>query len=292
MKRTTVCLSLAAAALMGLPLHAADQPDPGGAKKLGWKLTLQAWSVNFWADHGKTAYDAIDAAKQLGVHYLEEFPNQTISADDPGKFGPDMTEAQIKAFLDRAKADNVELIDYGVTGISGKEDEARKLFDWARKMGITTIVSEPEPRDLPAIDKLAGEYGIRVAIHDHPKGSSKYWDPEYTYGLIKDLKNVGFCADVGHWKRSGLDPVVVLQRYGDKVFSLHFKDLVPGENGKDLHDVVWGTGQSHAAEMLAVLAEKGFKGPIAIEYEYKWDIPTLQKCVDFFYEQADKLAAK
>jgi sugar phosphate isomerase/epimerase len=291
MNRTTVCLSLVVLAVMGLSLHAADQPDPGGAKKLGWKLTLQAWSVNYWTTNKKTVFDAIDAANQLGVHYLEEFPGQAISADDPGKFGPEMSDAQIQAVLDKARSAGVQIIDYGVTNISGKEDEARKLFDWAKKVGITLLVAEPDPKDLPAIDKIAGEYGIRVAIHDHPK-PSRYWDPEYTFGLIKDLKNIGFCADVGHWKRSGLTPVDVLKKYGDKVFSLHFKDLVPDDNGKDLHDVPWGTGQSKAAEMLAVLKEKDFKGPVAIEYEYKWDVPTLQKCVDFFYEQADKLAAK
>ena len=42
--------------------------------------------------------------------------------------------------------------------------------------------------------------------------------------------------------------------------------------------------------MLRVLKEKGFKGPIAIEYEYKWDDETLKKCVDFFYAEANKLA--
>ena len=286
MNRTTVCLSVVASALLALPLYAADQPDPSGAKKLGWKLTLQAWTVN-----KKTVFDAIDVAKQLGLHYLEEYPGQTISPDDQGKFGPGMTDAQIQAVLDKAKAEGVQIIDYGVTNIPGKEEEARKLFDWARKVGITTLVSEPDPNDLPAIDKIAGEYGIRVAIHDHPK-PNRYWNPEYVYGLIKDLKNVGFCADVGHWKRSGLDPVEVLKKYGDKVFSLHFKDLVPGEGPEGFHDVPWGTGESKAAEMLEVLKEKDFKGPIAIEYEWKWDIPTLQKCVDFFYEQADKLAAK
>jgi sugar phosphate isomerase/epimerase len=174
-----------------------------------------------------------------------------------------------------------------VIGISSQENEARKLFDWAKKLGITTIVSEPEQKALPMIDKLAGEYGINVAIHDHPK-PARYWDPEYTYELIKDLPHIGFCADLGHWKRSGLEPVVVLEKYGDKAFSSHFKDLVKAGNG--YHDVPWGTGESKAAAMLAMLKQKGFKGPIAIEYEYTWDVPTLQKCVDFFYDQANQLA--
>ena len=59
-----------------------------------------------------------------------------------------------------------------------------------------------------------------------------------------------------------------------------------------MHDVVWGTGESKAAEMLKALKAKGFKGPIAIEFESKWDLPTLQKCVDFFNAEADKLAAE
>ncbi len=101
------------------------------------------------------------------------------------------------------------------------------MFEWAKKIGISTLVSEPDPKDLPKIDKLAGEYNIKVAIHDHPK-PSRYWDPAYVYELTKDLKNVGYCADVGHWKRSGLDPVECLKKYGDKVVSLHFKDLSAG----------------------------------------------------------------
>lgn len=283
MKRTLTALALAAVAVMSLPAH-AEAPNRRGAVKLGWKLTLQSWTNN-----KKTVFESIDLARELGVSYLEVYPGQPISPEDKTKFQPGMTDAQIQMVLDKAKSRNVKIIDYGVTPISGKEADARKLFDWAKKMGITTLVSEPQPDDLPMIDKLAGEYGMTIAIHDHPK-PSRYWDPAYAYSLVKNLKHIGLCADVGHWKRSGLDPVEVLQKYGDKVVSLHFKDLVPGGGSHSFHDVPWGTGQSRAAEMLSVLKDKGFKGPIAIEYEYKWDVPTLRQCVTFFYKEANKLA--
>src|SRR5208283_2487865 len=103
--------------------------------------------------------------------------------------------------------------DTGVIAIPGDEAGARKFFDWVKKMGITTVIAEPDPKNLPMIDQLAGEYGVNIGIHDHPK-PSRYWDPEYTYSQIKDLKHVGYTADVGHWKRSGLDPVEVLQVHG------------------------------------------------------------------------------
>jgi len=276
-----------ALALLTLSLFAgqalAASPDTSGAEKLGWKLTLQSWTT-----HG-TVEKSIDYARQLGLHYIEIYPNQDLGAGLKGKWGPGMTDEEINKMLEVAKAADVKIIDTGVIGISGNESEARKLFDWAKKVGITIIVSEPVEKDMPMVDRLAGEYGIRVAIHDHPK-AARYWDPEHTYDVIKDLKNVGFCADLGHWKRSGLEPVVVLEKYGDRVFSSHFKDLVPNADKKGWHDVPWGTGESRAADMLRVLKEKGFRGPIAIEYETTWDVPTLQKCVDFFNEQANKLA--
>lgn len=277
-----LALAVLAMSLVTGPLF-AESPDTSGADKLGWKLILQSWTT-----HG-TVVESIDYARQIGLHYIEIYPGQDLGLETKGKWGPEMTDDEIKQMLDAAKAADVKIIDTGVIGISSQEDEARKLFDWAKKLGITTIVSEPDPSALPMIDRLAGEYEINVAIHDHPK-PTRYWNPDDTYKLIKDLKHVGFCADVGHWKRSGLEPVDVLKKYGEKVFSLHFKDLVPGDGPNGYHDVPWGTGDSKAAEMLAALKQKGFKGPIAIEYESKWDVPTLRKCSDFFYDQANQLA--
>ena len=60
-----------------------------------------------------------------------------------------MSDEQIQTALDKAKASNVQIIDTGVIGISSKEEEARKLFDWAKKVGITTIISEPDANALP-----------------------------------------------------------------------------------------------------------------------------------------------
>jgi sugar phosphate isomerase/epimerase len=51
--------------------------------------------------------------------------------------------AQIKNKLDRA---GVELVAFGVVGIPSQEAEARKVFDFAKVMGIEVIVSEP-PRE-------------------------------------------------------------------------------------------------------------------------------------------------
>ena len=281
MNRSFICASVFALILV-VPALAADDYDHSGAQKLGWKLALQSWTVH------KTAADAMEVAQKIGVRYMAFYPGNTLAPGEKGGFGPGMTDEQVRKTLDFAKRCDVHILTFGSINIPNSEDGARKIFEWAKKMGINPLLSEPaDPKAMPLIDRLAGEYGIKVAIHNHPK-PARYWDPAYVYSLVKDLEHVGFCADTGHWKRSGLDPVEVLRKYGHKVVSLDFKDLT----GKGMHDVPWGTGDCRAAEMLAVLKEKGFQGPFCIEYEYTWDLPTLRKCAEFFHGEANRLTGK
>lgn len=264
----------------------ADQYDRSGAEKLGWKLGIQAWTNN-----KGTLFETIDLAKDIGVDYLEMYPGQKISKDIDGKVGPEMTDEQIKQVLAKAKADGVTIITCGVMGIPSDEKGIRHTFEWANKMGLKYINSEPVPEAFPLIDKLAGEYGITVGIHDHPK-PARYWNPDYLHSVLVKYhcKHIGFCADTGHWPRSGLDPVEVLKKYGDFVVDSHFKDLVKGGGSHNLHDVPWGTGNSHAYEMLEALKDHHFHGPFSIEYEWHWTKDDLRKCAKFFYETANKLA--
>ena len=80
---------------------------------------------------------------------------------------------------------------------------------------------------------------------------------------------LGACADVGHWVRSGLDPIACLKKLEGRVITLHFKDL--NEPGPKAHDVPWGTGISNAKGMLAELQRQKFRGAICVEYEYHWE---------------------
>lgn len=262
----------------------AEQFDTSGADKLGFKLCLQAWTNN-----KKTLYETLELAQQIGVHYVEMYPGQPLGGDLKGKTGPGMSDEEIAKTLEKAKSCDVTLITCGVMGIPSDEAGARATFDWAKKMGLKYINSEPDPKAFEMIDKIAGEYGIMVGIHDHPK-PSRYWNPEYAYSLTKPCKNIGLCADTGHWKRSGMNPVDVVNTYGDDIVDSHFKDLVPGGGSANLHDVIWGTGESNAAGVLAALKAKGFKGPLSIEYEWKWEVEDLRKCAEFFYAECNKLA--
>ncbi len=177
-------------------------------------------------------------------------------------------------------------MNFGVTGISG-----RKTFDFAKDMGIETLVAEPAESDFENLDKLCGEYQINIAIHDHPK-PAHYWDPEIVLKVTKGLsKRIGACCDTGHWSRSGLNPIECLKKLEGRIISFHFKDL--NQPGPGAHDVPWGTGVCDVKGMLTEVRRQGVRAVFSIEYEYNWttSLPELAQCVAYFDKISDELAA-
>ena len=252
-----------------------------GLTKPDWRLCIQAWTFNQF-----TFYEAVDKTKALGLRYIEAYPGQRLSKEKPDvKFDHNMSAEIREEVRKKLQAAGVKLVNYGVVGLPNNEQECRKVFDFAKDMGIETIVSEPPEDAFEMIDKLCGEYKINVAIHNHPK-PSHYWDPNTVLKVCKGRSNrIGACADTGHWFRSGLNPLESLKKLEGRIISLHFKDLSDG------HDVIWGTGKCDARAMLTELARQNFKGTFSIEYEYNWEnsMPEIAQCISFFQRTAAQL---
>ena len=56
------------------------------------------------------------------------------------------------------------MVAYRVDSIPSDEESSRKLFAFAKDLGVHTIVTATMPTSLAAVDKLAGENGVDVAI--------------------------------------------------------------------------------------------------------------------------------
>jgi len=262
-----------------------------GPRRERWRLAVQAYSFRKF-----TFFEAIEKAEEAGIKYIEAYPNQRISKDIVNKDGKPVKlwynvsadiKKQIKAKL---KKHNVKLVNFGVTGLSSNEPELRQAFEFAKEMGIQTILSEPKEDNLPLIDKLAQEYKIKVGIHNHPK-DSHYWNPDTVLKALKGRsKMIGASADTGHWCRSGLDPVEQIKKLKGRIVSLHLKDL-KDFGTKNTHDVPYGTGTSKVKEVLEELNKQGFRGVFSIEYEHNWDnsVPEIKKCVEFFNKTKSEL---
>ncbi len=251
----------------------------------GWQLGTQAYTFNRF-----TFFEAVDKAAELGLSWIEAYPGQKISADIDGTMGPQMTAEQREAVKKKLAANGIRLVCFGVTGLPNDEAQSRQVFEFCKDMGIRNIASEPAEEAFDLIDRLAQEYQIYVAIHNHPQ-PSHYWNPDTVLKVCEGRSQyIGACADTGHWTRSGVDPLEAVKKLKDRIIYFHFKDLNEFGN-RGAHDVPWGTGKSKPREILEYLHEIGWRGMFSIEYEHNWlnSVPEIRQCVHWFEKVAAEL---
>mgnify|MGYP000523303020 CR=1 FL=1 len=169
--------------------------------------------------------------------------------------------------------------------------EYEYIWNVAETVGANHITMEL-PTDW-ALTQRVGEYAAKrklaIAFHTHGQGADTQFDKALA---ISKYTAINF--DVGHfWGVNGLSPVPVIERYHDRISSLHLKDRKgpkaasetrgPGGGGPN---VSWGDGETPLKEILQLLKQKKYKIPASIEYEYDTpqgsdELTEIKKCVDF-----------
>jgi sugar phosphate isomerase/epimerase len=267
----------------------AEVKIPNEYKSGQFFIGCQAYSFNHY-----TVFEAIEKTAETGGKVIEFYPGQKLSKDEPKVTWDHNASAETIAKVQaKLKQHHIKAVNYGVVGIPKNEDEARKIFEFAKKLGLRAVTTESTDA-IDTIEKMVKEYDVMVGFHDHPKRpkqpSYRMWDPNYILEVVKDRdKRIGSCADTGHWVRSGLKPVDCLKILEGRIISSHLKDL--NEFGKDgAHDLPYGTGVSDVPAILDELARQGFNGNISVEYEYKWteSVPDITKCITFVREYKPK----
>ncbi len=238
-------------------------------------------AVQMWTTHYHNFDKSIKRLAELGVKYVECYPNQRYSDSAPDvKFSHEMP-VEYKAMAKKLLADNgIKMISYGCVG--GKDEASiRRICEFVKEMGANIIVTEAQEDTIPMWNKVCGEYGLKMLLHSHERKPSKpdykHWDPKFLMELLKDYDNVGICADNGAWSRSGLDVVKAFKTVEGKLFEIHLKDQMTFNDLKS-GCAPYGEG---ALDMKAILAEidrQGFDGYFVIEDgTYKDYEPALKK---------------
>ena len=278
MKR--LCWLILAACLA--PAAMAQEQSP--ADKLGWQLGIHSYTFLKFP-----IFDAIDKTASLGLKYMSI--SGSVSLDGKTRMKTmDLSDQDLERIHAKLKARGITLLNMGVVQLPADEAQSRKVFEFAKKLNIDTLVSEPAPDAMNTVEKLCREYNIKVAIHNHPK-PSHYWNPETVLEAVKGRSHLlGACADTGHWIRSGIDPVEAVKKLQGRIICFHFKDL--NELSPKAHDVPWGTGVGKVKEVLTEMKRQNFHGAFLVEYEHNWDnsLPEIAECVKYFNATCAELA--
>ena len=237
----------------------------------GWEVGVAAYS--FRAD---TAFEAIEKTKACGGEVIEFFLWQKLGPEYPGVIlNQELSDAHVAALKAKLKSSGIKAVNAYFTNAVFKdpanvEANLRKLFDFARKLGLRGLTGEPPVEQLDLVERMVKEYDIQLCFHNHPKDPKRpdyrNWDPVYLLALMAPRDpRMGFSLDTGHISRSGLEPVEAVKLFKGRILSVHLKDVK--EPTKASIDLPYGQGIGKMADVLAELRKQGFKGHIVVEYE-------------------------
>jgi len=225
-----------------------------GAAEPPFKVGVQTWTLR-----NMNFDQVVEFATKHQIKYLEMIDQHM------NPYAPAEETTRKKEILDK---NGLVCYSFGVARTSSKKEDNRKLFEFAKKMGIKLFVVEP--RDMTQwdnLEELVKEYDIKLAIHNHGLGSP-YGNPETVLKVLKARDSrIGVCLDVGHVTGAGFDAAKVFSQYDGRVFDIHLKDKkVETVNGKQvINDVMIGTGQANYKGLFAELVKSNWQGILAIE---------------------------
>jgi len=257
----------ATACAAGLSMNPVARLIAQEAKAAGLKLGLQIYSLR-----GFPVDVALDHTKNLGFEQVEFFS---------GMFPLDASDDDIKKMVNKVKGLGLTISAHGVNGFTKDAAANRRVFEFAKKVGIKNISAAPTPDSMDSLEELVKEYDIRIAIHNH--------GPSDRFNKVVDLLRavegrdvrIGACADLGHYIRSGEKPVDVIRSLAGRLYGIHLKDFA--EMKENTRGVLLGQGHLNCEAVFDALIQAKFPadGALSLEYEENPQDPTedIRKCV-------------
>ncbi|MBN2349289.1 MAG: sugar phosphate isomerase/epimerase [Bacteroidales bacterium] len=173
--------------------------------------------------------------------------------------------AEITAAINSIQEAGINLYGGGVIYMN-TEDELNKGFEYAKTAGMSMIIGVPAHELLEKAEKKVKEYNIKLAIHNHGPGDKLYPTAESVYEKVKNMDNrMGMCLDIGHEERLGLDPALALEKFVDRIFDIHIKDVTAST--PEGTNIEIGRGVINIPAFLKMVKKLGYSGKVAFEFE-------------------------
>jgi sugar phosphate isomerase/epimerase len=176
--------------------------------------------------------------------------------------------------------------------MSMSDQEYEYIWNVAETLGAGHITMELPTNEalLQRVGEYAAKRKLRIAFHTHGQGGDSGFDKALAGSQYTALN-----LDVGHYFGvNGKSPVPVIEKYHDRIASLHLKDRKgpgsaaagksgPGGGGPNMP---WGQGETPLKDVLQLMKKQKYKFPASIEYEYDTPersdvVSEVKKCVEY-----------
>lgn len=245
----------------------ADSNDPWKGLKVGVATyTLRELPIE----------ETIKAVKRVGLQYVSI---KNVKNHIDLSHTTEERKQRAKMFRDAG----ITPLSVGNVSMRKGEEEIRTAFEFARDIGVSTIVCAPSHDAIPILDKMVKEFDIKLAIHNHGPEDKGFFPSPYDVmrAVEKFDKRIGLCIDVGHTARAGVDPADSLIQCKERLYDVHMKDI--SALGDKNTPIEAGRGILDSKAILAALLKIKYQGLVGFEYEKdgKDPVPGLAESIGY-----------
>ncbi len=173
---------------------------------------------------------------------------------------------EIKKMFDKAGI-KIHILKLGEPNWS--DEEIDYAFRAAKAVGAKGITFEIGEDAAKRMAPFAEKHKMYAIMHNHGQPG----DPSFSFDkMLAPGKYLMLNFDIGHyWGATGINPVTIVEKYHDRIYSIHVKDKTGKfDNPKDRNQT-FGKGTTPVADVLKAIQKN--KWNIYADIELEYDIP-------------------
>lgn len=155
------------------------------------------------------------------------------------------------------------------------DEEIDYAFKAAKVLGAKGVSEEIGEEAVKKLGPIAEKHGLYAIFHNH----MQFATPGFSYDpFLAVSPAVMLNFDSGHFFGStGIHPNTIIEKYHDRIISIHIKDKT-GPNADPANtNQVWGQGEAPIADILLLLKKQGW--PIICDIELEYDVKSWSNAV-------------
>jgi sugar phosphate isomerase/epimerase len=148
------------------------------------------------------------------------------------------------------------------------DEEIDYAFKAAKALGAKGVTEEIGEEAVKKLAPFAEKHGMFAIFHNHMQFATAgfSYDP---FLAVSPAVMLNF--DSGHFFGStGIHPSTIIEKYHDRIISIHMKDKTSPKTDPANTNQVWGQGEAPVAEILLLIKKNGW--PIHCDIELEYDV--------------------
>lgn len=155
------------------------------------------------------------------------------------------------------------------------DEEIDYAFKAAKALGAKGVCEEIGMDAVKKLGPIAEKHGMYAIFHQHMQFATEGFNYDQFMAVSPAVM---FNFDSGHFFGStGLHPNTILEKYHNRIFSIHIKDKTGPKTDPANQNQVWGQGEMPLADVLLKIKKE--KWPIYCDIELEYEIKPWSNAV-------------